>query len=145
MGQRQRRRNAARVLLRAGRMLDRVDTGLTPPQYRLLSLLADGTERSTALAQRLAVSKPAISAAVETLTAARHVRRRSDDKDRRITWLELTPAGEAALTRADDALTVRLDEVLEQTEDTDAILTALADLDQAIEKNREERRRATKS
>lgn len=145
MGQRQSRRRAVRTLLRAGRMLDRVDTGLTPPQYRLLSLLADGTERSTALAQRLAVSKPAISAAVEILTVAGHVRRRSDETDRRITWLEITPVGEAAMARADDALVVRFAEVLRELDEPAVVLSALADLDQAMEKNREERRRAQQS
>jgi DNA-binding MarR family transcriptional regulator len=126
-------------------MLDRVDTGLTPPQYRLLSLLADGTERSTALAQRLAVSKPAISAAVEALTVAGHVRRRIDDTDRRITWLEITPVGEAAMAKADGALIERFAEVLKELDDPAAILSALAELDQAMEKNREERRRAQQS
>jgi len=145
MGQRQRRRDAVRTLLRAGRMLDRVDTGLTPPQYRLLSLLADGTERSTALAQRLTVSKPAISAAVDALTAAGHVRRRSDERDRRITWLEITPTGEAALAAADAALVDRLDTVLEEVEDPSAVLAALAALDRAMERNREERRRAQRA
>lgn len=145
MGQRQSRRKAVRTLLRAGRMFDRVDTGLTPPQYRLLSLLADGNERSTALAQRLAVSKPAISAAVEALTAAGLVRRRSDQSDRRITWIEITPAGEAAMEQADGALIERFDEVLRELDDPAAILTALAALDQAMEKNREERRRAQQS
>lgn len=145
MGQRQGRRKAVRTLLRAGRMLDRVDTGLTPPQYRLLSLLADGTERSTALAQRLAVSKPAISAAVETLSVAGHVRRRSDESDRRITWLEITPVGTAALARAEDAMVARFDEVLKELDDPAVILSALADVDQAMEKNREERRRAQQS
>jgi DNA-binding MarR family transcriptional regulator len=126
-------------------MLDRVDTGLTPPQYRLLSLLADGTERSTALAQRLAVSKPAISAAVEALTVAGHVRRRIDDTDRRITWLEITPVGEAAMAKADGALIERFAEVLKELDDPAPILSALAELDQAMEKNREERRRAQQS
>ncbi|WP_161606203.1 MarR family transcriptional regulator [Microlunatus speluncae] len=122
-----------------------MDTGLTPPQYRLLMLLADGTERSTALAQRLAVSKPAISAAVETLTVAGHVRRRSDESDRRITWLEITPVGEAALSLADDALVTRFDEVLKELDDPAVMLSALTDLDRAMEKNREERRRAQQS
>lgn len=142
MAKRQSRRDAVRSLLRAGRMLDRVNTGLTPPQYRLLSLLADGTERSTALAQRLTVSKPAISAAVESLTAAGFVRRRSDESDRRITWLEITTDGETALAVADDALVRRLDEVLAQLDDPAAVLTVLAELDGAMERNREERRRA---
>lgn len=145
MGQRQSRREAVRTLLRAGRMFDRVDIGLTPPQYRLLSLLADGNERSTALAQRLAVSKPAISAAVEALTAAGLVRRRSDQTDRRITWIEITPAGEAAMEQADGALIERFDEVLRELDDPAPVLTALAALDRAMEKNREERRRAQQS
>lgn len=94
---------AIRVLGRMTRVLGRLETGLSFPQYRLLTLLAEGNERSTAIAQHLAVSKPTITNAVEALVELGHLHRLADTDDRRVTWLELTPSGTRALERANSA------------------------------------------
>lgn len=130
----------ARALIRGARMLERVDTGLTMPQYRLLSLLAAGDERSTALAQRLAVSKPAISNAVETLAELGHLRRRGDSGDRRVTWLQLTAAGQAALAEADRRYSERLQQVAARMADAPGLAVALADFASALDRDLAERR-----
>ena len=101
-------------------MLDRVDSGLTLQQYRLLTLLDAGDERSTALAQRLAVSKPAISTSVEALSSVGYVARRADDDDRRASWLQITGAGQRALRRADEAYAQRLHTVAARMEDPES-------------------------
>src|SRR5207244_3727706 len=51
---------AIRTLSRLARVLERgcADGDLSLPQYRLLAMVASGGQRSTALAERLAVAKP---------------------------------------------------------------------------------------
>lgn len=131
----------ARTLIRGTRMLERVETGLSMPQYRLLSLLAAGDERSTALAQRLAVSKPAISNAVDTLTVAGRVRRLADPDDRRVIWLQITQSGADALAIADRHYADRLSGVLRRMDEPDAFLTAVAAFAEALDEDLSERRR----
>ncbi|GAA2104906.1 hypothetical protein GCM10009841_23320 [Microlunatus panaciterrae] len=132
--------DVARTLVRTARMLDRVDSGLTLPQYRLLTLLDAGDERSTALAERLAVSKPAISTAVEVLACLGHVRRRSDDGDRRASWLQITDAGREALGRADRAYAERLAEVTGRMDDPSAFVSCFAAFASALDTDLSERR-----
>lgn len=127
-------------MIRSARVLERVDTGLTMPQYRLLSLLDAGDERSTALAQRLAVSKPAISTAVEILTGLGHVARRADGEDRRVTWLQITPSGTAALERADLALAERLSLILDRMEQAEEFLARADEFAAAMDDDLFERR-----
>ena len=52
---------AIMVIFRMSRALECVDAGLTPSQYRMMKLAAAGGERSTRLAQRLAVAKPTLT------------------------------------------------------------------------------------
>ena len=116
-------------------MLDRVDSGLTLQQYRLLTLLDAGDERSTALAQRLAVSKPAISTSVEALSSVGYVARRADDDDRRASWLQITGAGQRALRRADEAYAQRLHTVAARMVDPESFLRALSHFAAALEED----------
>lgn len=131
----------ARTIVRSARMLDRVDSGLTLPQYRLLTLLDAGDERSTALAQRLAVSKPAISTAVEILSGLGHIRRRADDGDKRASWLQITDSGVAALRHADEAYAQRLRSVVERLDDPDGFIETFGEFAEAIDTDLAERRR----
>jgi hypothetical protein len=45
------------TLMRLSRALERVDSGLSPQQYRILKLAGAGGERSARLAERLAVAR----------------------------------------------------------------------------------------
>src|SRR5262252_3799031 len=76
-------RGAVRVLVRLQRLLERADAGLTLPQYRVLALVALGDERSARLAEQLAVRKPTMTAVVDGLVAAGHLRRTAIPGDRR--------------------------------------------------------------
>ena len=66
----QRASQAVMILLRLFRALERVDTDLTPQQYRILKLAGAGGERSARLAERLAVAKPTLTATADGLVAA---------------------------------------------------------------------------
>jgi long-chain acyl-CoA synthetase len=80
---------------------------LSLPQYRVLALLA----ASSALASRLAVSPPSITALVDGLVARELVERRPDPSDRRRIALVLTDKGRRVLTDADAAVGERLDDI----------------------------------
>jgi len=131
---------AVRTLSRLGRFIERTDSGLSLPQFRLLSLLAAGDESSTALAQRLAVSKPTISNAVDTLVEQGHLRRRSDTGDRRVTWLQITASGQAALGRAERAYLDRMRPVLARLGDPTGVVASVAALAAALDADRAARR-----
>ncbi len=105
---------AARAAARLGKVaesaLDEVDLSL--PQYRMMALLADGSSVATALAEKLAVTRPSITALTDGLVERGLVERQPDPDDRRRIAHALTPAGRAALEKGDLAVKERLTEVL---------------------------------
>src|SRR6059058_1194066 len=58
---------AVRVLARLSRLMERASGDLSLAHYRVLSAVADGDQRATRLAERLALGKPTISASVDAL------------------------------------------------------------------------------
>jgi DNA-binding MarR family transcriptional regulator len=88
---------AIMVIFRMFPALECVDAGLTPSQYRIMKLAGAGGERSTRLAQRLAVAKPTLTATADGLVAAGYASRATEPGHRRVVRLSLTPAGRAAL------------------------------------------------
>jgi long-chain acyl-CoA synthetase len=100
-------RGAARLSKVVELALDEVDLSL--PQFRLMLLLADGSSVATALARRLTVSRPSITALVDGLVQRGFVERVPDTRDRRCVTHSLTPAGRAALDRGDAAIQARLE------------------------------------
>ena len=128
---------AIRVLGRMTRILGRLETGLSFPQYRLLTLLAEGDERSTALAQHLAVSKPTITTAVEALVGTGHLHRLADTDDRRVTWLQITPAGTRALERANAAYVERFGPTVRAMTDPAAFVAQLREFNDVLNAERE--------
>ena len=123
---------AIMVILRLFRGLECVDAGLTPSQYRIMKLAGAGGERSTRLAQRLAVAKPTLTATADGLVAAGYACRAAEPGDRRVVRLSLTPAGRAALDRADAAYSGWLGHLLDATGDPGAVLDALELLGSAM-------------
>jgi DNA-binding MarR family transcriptional regulator len=122
---------AVLAILRLYRGLECVDAGLTPSQYRIMKLAAAGGERSTRLAQRLAVAKPTLTAVADGLVAAGYASRTAEPGDRRVVRLSLTPAGREALDRADVAYTAWLGRLLDETGEPAAVLSALGQLAEA--------------
>jgi len=105
---------AVLTVMRLFRALERIDTGLTAQQYRILKLAGAGGERSARLAERLAVAKPTLTAIADGLVAAGYARRDPEPGDRRVVRLCLTESGHAAVGRADAAYGQWLDQVLAQ-------------------------------
>jgi DNA-binding MarR family transcriptional regulator len=124
------------ILLRMFRGLERVDTDLTPQQYRILKLAGAGGERSAKLAERLAVAKPTLTAIADGLVAAGYARRETEPADRRVVRLCLTESGHAAVERADTAYGQWLDRLLAQTSAPDAVLHAFDALNEAMDEVR---------
>jgi DNA-binding MarR family transcriptional regulator len=123
---------AALAIFRLYRGLECVEAGLTPAQYRIMKLAEAGGERSTRLAQRLAVAKPTLTAIADGLVAAGYARRAPEPGDRRVVRLSLTPAGRAALGRADAAYAAWLGQLLEGSGQPATVLDALGRLDAAL-------------
>jgi DNA-binding MarR family transcriptional regulator len=114
------------------RELERACADLTLPQYRLLALIVRGEERASSLAGQLALARPTVSAAVETLVANGFVERTAVDGDRRAIRLTITPAGRAALRVAERAMRKRLDAFLADVRDPSVVEDALAQLAGAL-------------
>jgi DNA-binding MarR family transcriptional regulator len=124
------------TIMRLFRGLERVQSGLTPQQYRILKLAGAGGERSARLADRLTVAKPTLTATADGLVAAGFMRRDAEPGDRRVVRLCLTLAGRAALDRADAAYCAWVDRLLGATADAEQVLGAFATIDAALEELR---------
>ena len=134
---------AARALTLAARALERAAAArdLTLAQFRVLVLVAAGDERSSLLAERLAVAKPTITAVVDGLVERGFVAREAVAGDRRSIRVALTPAGVAALDTAEQEMSETLARIFEHARERDALLDALLDLDDALALRMEERLR----
>src|SRR5580692_458583 len=86
-----------------------VSADLSLPQYRILGLLTEGSAVSSALAERLAVRPPSITAVVDGLVSRGLVERRHAEDDRRRVSHELTDLGQRLLSGADSAVSERLE------------------------------------
>ena len=128
-----------RTLIRLARMLERGAGDLSLPQLRVLALVDEGGERASQLAERLAVSKPTITAVVDGLVERGYLKRTADCDDRRATKITLTAAGRRALRDAEAAMSARLHDVLAYADDPQAIARALNDLGDAVTRARNAR------
>jgi len=139
---------AIRALARMARQLERSSGDLNLAHYRVLAAVADGDERASRVADRLALGKPTVSAAVESLTKRGLLSREDAADDRRAATLALTPSGKVALATVEEEMLGRLDDLCSRTPDPDAVLDALARLGEALDEIADERlvaRKARKS
>ncbi len=136
---------AIRALARLARALERSSGDLNLAHYRVLSAIADGDERASRVADRLALGKPTVSAAVESLTRRGLLSRADAPEDRRAATLALTPSGRAALAAVEEEMLGRLDDLTSRTPDPDAVLEALAALGEALDEVADERLAARKA
>jgi DNA-binding MarR family transcriptional regulator len=125
-------RRAARAIALAARKLERAAGDISLAQYRVLAAVAAGDERSTLIADRLAVAKPTVTAVVDGLVERGFLDREAVEGDRRSVRVFVTPTGRAALARAEAAMASALDELLHKAGDRDAVLAALCDLDDGM-------------
>ncbi len=99
-----------RVAARLAKVVERslADLDLSLAQYRLLGNLADGPFQASALAERLIVSRPSITALADGLVERGLVTREGSEGDRRRVMHVLTVAGRKMVCSADDAIETRL-------------------------------------
>jgi len=84
---------------------------ITLSQYRVLGILGDGHEAASALAEKLAVSRPSLTGVVDGLVARGLVLRNPNGSDRRRVEVDLTEAGRAVLLAADAAVDQRMERI----------------------------------
>lgn len=119
-------RVAARLARQVELALSTID--LTLSQYRILIILGEGKEAASSLADKLAVSRPSITAVVDGLVARGLVERHTDTGDRRRVSHDITAAGIETLNRADNAVDERLAEVAGATGDSETAIRAFEEL-----------------
>jgi long-chain acyl-CoA synthetase len=102
-------RTAARLARQVELALSEID--LTLPQYRILILLDEGKVAASALADKLAVSRPSVTAVVDGLVTRGLVERHHDPDDRRRVGHDITVEGRLILERADISVDKRLTEI----------------------------------
>jgi len=103
---------------------------LSLPQYRVLGVLAEGVAIPSALAARLTVRRPTVTAVVDGLEARGLVERQPrGTSDRRSVPHTLTAKGRRLLTKADAAVDARLADIAAALEDPALTDQALRSLD----------------
>lgn len=127
---------AVLTVLRITRVLERIDAGVSPQQYRILKLIGQGGERSARLAELLAVAKPTLTATADSLVAAGLACREAEPGDRRVVRLHLTDAGQAAIERADAAYAEWFGSLLDHTGRRDQIVADFRQLDESMTERR---------
>lgn len=76
------------------------DHGLAVAEWRVLSSLADGRAVSTGrLAQLVLAKQPTVTRQLDRMESKGYVERTSDDGDRRLTLVRITPAGQKVVAR----------------------------------------------
>ena len=120
------------------------DVELTLPQYRVLGVLAEGATIPSALADRLTVRRPTVTAVVDGLETRRLVQCGTDQDRRRVTHT-LTARGRKVLAQADAAVDARLAAIADALEDPALARRALDDLDLWRRAIRAHRRRVMQS
>jgi DNA-binding MarR family transcriptional regulator len=124
---------AVRALARVSRVLERASGELNLAHYRVMSAIDSGDERASHVAVRLALGKPAVSAAVDSLVQRGLVVRRGAATDQRASHLSLTADGLAVLKRAETTMVERIDHLCARTPDAAGVLTSLASLGAALD------------
>ena len=130
---------AARSLALLARVVERAAGDLTLPQYRVLSLIESGDERASLVAGRLVLTKPTVSALVDTLAERNLLERHAVAGDRRSVQLLITATGRAALAQAEQAMAHELERLLDGVAHRDALLDGLAELDSVLRSEVRER------
>src|SRR5439155_17389837 len=115
------------------RVLEHTCTDLSLPQYRVLAIVAEGDERASRLADRLALAKPTVTAVVDGLVERGLLKRSTVVGDRRVVQLGITAAGRRALAATDKALAARLDALFQRCDDPAAVVAALDQLRHALD------------
>lgn len=127
------------ALTRVSRILEHASTELSLADFRVLSSIAGGDGRASRVARRLAIGRPTISAAVDSLCKRGLLHRSEEAGDQRASALSLTQAGEAVRDRAEAEMLLRVEQLCARTQNGDRTIETLAWLGTAIEDSMSER------
>jgi DNA-binding MarR family transcriptional regulator len=106
---------AVRALARVSRVLEAASADVSLAHYRVLAAVASGEERASLVAARLALGKPAVSAAVESLCRRGLLERLDVVADGRAVALSLTAEGALVLDRVEVEMTRRVVDLCSRT------------------------------
>ncbi|MBC3839305.1 winged helix-turn-helix transcriptional regulator [Streptacidiphilus sp. 4-A2] len=134
--ERQRSVRAVRALARVSRVVERASADLSLAHYRVLSAVASGDQRASRLAERLALGKPTISAAVDALCKRGLLLRAGVAEDQRGVALSLTEQGQHMLDEVEAEMIARITELCARTPDGAQVMESLAWLGDALEAQR---------
>jgi DNA-binding MarR family transcriptional regulator len=139
----------ALIIARLARVVERslAELDLTLPQYRVLAILARGSEDGVALAKKLAVRPPTVTSVVDGLVTRGLVVRRADEIDRRKISHTVSAAGHELALRAQVAAAEGLQQVAGHVDldSAKAAVAALGTWDRALARDRAARRAAEAS
>jgi DNA-binding MarR family transcriptional regulator len=130
---------AVRSLTRAASAFERASTELSLAHYRVLSAIAAGDERASRVATKLSIGRPAVSAAVESLSQRGLLTRSDVQADHRAADLRVTATGAALMAGVEEELLERMDDLCARTPDGEALIEALIWLGAAMDARRAER------
>ena len=136
---------AVRSLARASSMLERSSPQLSLAHYRVLAAIAQGNERASNVARRLAIGKPAVSVAVESLCQRGLLARSGVAGDQRVVALHLTPEGEALLDQVETEMISRINDLCDRTPDGEQLIESLVWLGAAMDSRLADRLSARRS
>ncbi len=118
--------DAVRAITRVARALERASTEIPMAHYRILSAVAAGEDRASRLAERLALGRPAISAAVDALCRDGYLVRGDVADDQRAVDLRLSERGADVLDRVEHAMVRVLDELVRGAPEGEHLVASLA-------------------
>jgi DNA-binding MarR family transcriptional regulator len=124
---------AVRALARASSVLERSSPQLSLAHYRVLTAIAQGNERASNIASKLALGKPTVSAAVESLCRRGLLVRSGVAGDQRAAALHLTPAGEMLLEQVETEMISRINDLCDRTPDGGQLIESLVWLGAAMD------------
>jgi DNA-binding MarR family transcriptional regulator len=124
---------AVRALARASSVLERSSPDLSLAHYRVLAAIAQGDERASNIARKLAIGKPTVSVAVESLCRRGLLARSGVAGDQRAAALHLTPAGERLLEQVETEMINRINDLCDRTRDGGQLIESLVWLGAALD------------
>lgn len=130
---------AVRSLARASSVLERSSPHLSLAHYRVLAAIAQGDERASNIARKLAIGKPTVSVAVESLCRRGLLVRSGVSGDQRAAALRLTPAGETLLEQVEAEMVSRINDLCARTPDGGQLIESLVWLGAALDSRRADR------
>ena len=124
---------AVRGLIRVSRLIESATGDLSVADWRVLSIIERGEGSPSRVADRLLLSRPTISATLDSLAKRGLIERTTLPDDARAVSISLSADGVELLGRAEVRMSRQLELLCDRTADASRVVAALALLDDAIE------------